>query len=117
LRGHFIIEGGEGSDPRSHLAQKQSRWPEWVRASRAAQPGRDHSPYPVSNRQIAWRSRAILFAAARDDHVRNTILPALKSANGPRRFIVQRAYQGASETSINGTIRSLERDRWAGSAN
>ena len=61
---------------------------------------------------LGAETEAILFAAARDDHVRSTILPALDAGHWVicDRFINStRVYQGALGNVDQRLIRSLER--------
>ena len=85
------------------------------RASRAARPEPRSfatSCCPGIAKPLGAETEAILFAAARDDHVRNTILPALESRHWVicDRFIDStRVYQGALGNVDQRLIRSLER--------
>jgi thymidylate kinase len=80
----------------------QVRWPECGAYPRAGRLNRrrDHPHILLSGiaKPHGAETEAILFAAARDDHVRNTILPALNSGTWVicDRFIDStRVYQGA----------------------
>src|SRR5665811_1186724 len=104
MRGHFItFEGGEGSGKSTHaatLAQRLKSLGLTVVLTR--EPGGS----------TGAETEAILFAAARDDHVRNTILPALRSGQWVicDRFIDStRVYQGALGKVDAKLIRGLER--------
>jgi dTMP kinase len=121
LRGHFItFEGGEGSGKSTHaatLAQKLKSVGQNVVLTR--EPGGSTGAEIIRHillsgiaKPLGAETEAILFAAARDDHVRNTILPALKSGIWVicDRFIDStRVYQGALGNVDQRLIRSLER--------
>jgi dTMP kinase len=121
LRGHFItFEGGEGSGKSTHaatLAQKLKSTGQNVVLTR--EPGGSTGAEIIRHillsgiaKPLGAETEAILFAAARDDHVRNTILPALKSGIWVicDRFIDStRVYQGALGNVDQRLIRSLER--------
>jgi dTMP kinase len=121
LGGHFItFEGGEGSGKSTHaatLAQRlKSRGLEVVLTR---EPGGSTGAEIIRHillsgiaKPLGPETEAILFAAARDDHVRNTILPALKAGHWVicDRFIDStRVYQGALGNVDQRLIRSLER--------
>jgi dTMP kinase len=121
LRGHFItFEGGEGSGKSTHaatLAQRLKSVGENVILTR--EPGGSTGAEIIRHillsgiaKPLGAETEAILFAAARDDHVRNTILPALTSGIWVicDRFIDStRVYQGALGNVDQRLIRSLER--------
>jgi dTMP kinase len=121
LRGHFItFEGGEGSGKSTHaatLAQKLKSVGQNVVLTR--EPGGSTGAEIIRHillsgiaKPLGPETEAILFAAARDDHVRNTILPALKAGTWVicDRFIDStRVYQGALGNVDQRLIRSLER--------
>jgi dTMP kinase len=121
LRGHFItFEGGEGSGKSTHaatLAQRLKSVGQNVVLTR--EPGGSTGAEIIRHillsgiaKPLGAETEAILFAAARDDHVRNTILPALKSGIWVicDRFIDStRVYQGALGNVDQRLIRSLER--------
>ena len=121
MRGHFItFEGGEGSGKSTHaatLAQKLKSTGQNVVLTR--EPGGSTGAEIIRHillsgiaKPLGAETEAILFAAARDDHVRNTILPALKSGIWVicDRFIDStRVYQGALGNVDQRLIRSLER--------
>ena len=88
MRGHFItFEGGEGSGKSTHaatLAQRLKTAGQKVVLTR--EPGGSTGAEIIRHillsgiaKPLGAETEAILFAAARDDHVRNTILPALRS--------------------------------------
>ena len=121
MRGHFItFEGGEGSGKSTHaatLAQKLRSVGQQVVLTR--EPGGSTGAEIIRHillsgiaKPLGAETEAILFAAARDDHVRNTILPALKSGTWVicDRFIDStRVYQGTLGNVDQRLIRSLER--------
>jgi len=121
LRGHFItFEGGEGSGKSTHaatLAQRLKADGQEVVLTR--EPGGSTGAEIIRHillsgvaKPLGAETEAILFAAARDDHVRNTIMPALKSGVWVicDRFIDStRVYQGALGNVDQRLIRSLER--------
>src|SRR5215813_9201462 len=121
LRGHFItFEGGEGSGKSTHaaiLAQRLKALGLDVVLTR--EPGGSTGAEIIRHillsgiaKPLGAETEAILFAAARDDHVRNTILPALESGQWVicDRFIDStRVYQGILGNVDQRLIRSLER--------
>lgn len=121
MRGHFItFEGGEGSGKSTHaatLAQRLKSLGHEVVLTR--EPGGSTGAEIIRHillsgiaKPLGAETEAILFAAARDDHVRNTILPALKAGNWVicDRFIDStRVYQGTLGNVDQRLIRSLER--------
>jgi dTMP kinase len=121
MRGHFItFEGGEGSGKSTHavtLAQRLKSLGLEVVLTR--EPGGSTGAEIIRHillsgiaKPLGAETEAILFAAARDDHVRNTILPALKAGHWIicDRFIDStRVYQGVLGNVDQRLIRSLER--------
>jgi dTMP kinase len=121
LRGHFItFEGGEGSGKSTHaatLAQRLKKLGFDVVLTR--EPGGSTGAEIIRHillsgmaKPLGAETEAILFAAARDDHVRNTILPALDAGQWVicDRFIDStRIYQGIVGNVDQRLIRSLER--------
>lgn len=121
MRGHFItFEGGEGSGKSTHaatLAQRLKSLGQEVVLTR--EPGGSTGAEIIRHillsgiaKPLGAETEAILFAAARDDHVRNTILPALEAGNWVvcDRFIDStRVYQGTLGNVDQRLIRSLER--------
>src|SRR5262245_427266 len=107
MRGHFItFEGGEVSGKSTHaatLAQRLKSLGFEVVLTR--EPGGSAGAEIIRHillsgiaKPLGAETEAILFAAARDDHVRNTILPALKAGHWVicDRFIAStRVYQGS----------------------
>jgi dTMP kinase len=87
MRGRFItFEGGEGTGKSTHaalLAQKLRSFGIAVVLTRepGGSPGAEiirHVLLSGAAKPLGAHAEAILFAAARDDHVRSTILPALE---------------------------------------
>ena len=121
MRGHFItFEGGEGSGKSTHaatLAQRVKSCGLDVVLTR--EPGGSTGAEIIRHillsgiaKPLGAETEAILFAAARDDHVRNTILPALQAGRWVicDRFIDStRVYQGVLGNVDERLIRSLER--------
>ena len=121
MRGHFItFEGGEGSGKSTHAATLAQRLKSLgVEVVLTREPGGSTGAEIIRHillsgiaKPLGAETEAILFAAARDDHVRNTILPALKAGQWVicDRFIDStRVYQGALGNVDQRLIRSLER--------
>lgn len=121
LRGHFItFEGGEGSGKSTHAATLAQRLKSLgLKVVLTREPGGSTGAEIIRHillsgiaKPLGAETEAILFAAARDDHVRNTILPALKAGHWVicDRFIDStRVYQGALGNVDQRLIRSLER--------
>src|SRR5262249_45877404 len=121
LRGHFItFEGGEGSGKSSHAALLTQRLKTLgldvvLTREPGGSPGAEiirHILLSGIAKPLGAETEAILFAAARDDHVRHTILPALKAGTWVicDRFIDStRVYQGTLGKVDQRLIRSLER--------
>lgn len=121
LRGHLItFEGGEGSGKSTHaatLAQRLKSLGREVVLTR--EPGGSTGAEIIRHillsgiaKPLGAETEAILFAAARDDHVRNIILPGLKDGHWVicDRFIdLTRVYQGALGNVDQRLIRGLER--------
>jgi dTMP kinase len=121
LRGHFItFEGGEGSGKSTHaavLAHKLKSLGIGVVLTR--EPGGSTGAEIIRHillsgvaKPLGAETEAILFAAARDDHVRSTILPAMAAGQWVicDRFIDStRVYQGVLGRVDPRLIRSLER--------
>jgi len=121
LRGHFItFEGGEGSGKSTHAATLAQR----LKANGfdvvlTREPGGSTGAEIIRHillsgiaKPLGAETEAILFAAARDDHVRNTILPGLQAGRWVicDRFIDStRVYQGVLGNVDLRLIRSLER--------
>jgi dTMP kinase len=121
LRGHFItFEGGEGSGKSTHarrLAERLRQLGLEVVLTRepGGSPGAEvirHILLSGAGKPLGPETEAILFAAARDDHVRTVIRPALVAGKWVvcDRFIDStRVYQGALGKVDGKLIRSLER--------
>src|SRR6185312_12260293 len=121
MRGHFItFEGGEGSGKSTHakaLAERLTALGIEVLVTRepGGSPGAEIIRHVILSgvaKPLGAETEAILFAAARDDHVRTTILPALEAGRWVicDRFIDStRVYQGALGKVDARLIRRLER--------
>ena len=121
MRGRFItFEGGEGSGKSTHakaLAERLKAAGIDVVLTRepGGSPGAEvirHILLSGIAKKLGTETEAFLFAAARDDHVRNTILPALQAGRWVicDRFIDStRVYQGALGRVDAKLIRGLER--------
>ena len=121
MRGHFItFEGGEGSGKSTHaktLAQRLKS--AGIEIVLTREPGGSTGAEIIRHillsgiaKPLGAETEAILFAAARDDHVRTTILPALNAGQWVicDRFIDStRVYQGILGNVDQRLIRSLER--------
>ena len=121
MRGRFItFEGGEGTGKSSHaalLAQRLRALSIGVVLTRepGGSPGAEiirHVLLSGAAKPLGPDAEAILFAAARDDHIRNTIAPAL--ARG--RWVIcdrfadsTRVYQGELGRVDDKLLRALER--------
>ena len=121
MRGHFItFEGGEGSGKSTHakaLAERLEALGIEVVLTRepGGSPGAEVIRHIILSgiaKPLGAETEAFLFAAARDDHVRNTILPALAAGRWVicDRFIDStRVYQGTLGHVDAKLIRGLER--------
>jgi dTMP kinase len=121
MSGHFItFEGGEGSGKSTHAAMLAQRLESLgLAVVLTREPGGSTGAEIIRHillsgiaKPLGAETEAILFAAARDDHVRNTIMPALQSGHWviSDRFIDStRAYQGVLGNVDQRLIRSLER--------
>ena len=121
MRGRFItFEGGEGSGKSTHAATLAQRLKAaGVPVTLTREPGGSTGAEIIRHillsgiaKPLGAETEAILFAAARDDHVRNIILPAITSGTWVicDRFIDStRVYQGALGNVDQRLIRSLER--------
>src|SRR6266540_3078327 len=121
MRGRFItFEGGEGTGKSTHaalLAQRLRALGLKVLLSRepGGSPGAEiirHVLLSGAAKPFGPHAEAILFAAARDDHIRNTILPALTRG----RWVISdrftdstRVYQGSLGSVDAKLIQGLER--------
>ena len=105
-RGRFItFEGGEGSGKSTHIKRLAERLDAMkVRAIVTREPGGSpgaeiirHLVLSGMGKLLGPEAETLLFAAARDDHVRTVILPALSQGTWvlcDRFFDSTRAYQG-----------------------
>jgi dTMP kinase len=121
MRGKFItFEGGEGSGKSTHAAALAARLKELghdfiLTREPGGSPGAEiirHVLLSGMAQPLGPETETILFAAARDDHVRTTILPALNAGKWVicDRFIDStRVYQGALGKVDMKLIRGLER--------
>ncbi len=119
--GRFItFEGGEGSGKSTHAAQLAERLKaRGIDVVLTREPGGSPGAEIIRHiilsgiaKPLGTETEAILFAAARDDHVKETILPALTSGKWVvcDRFIDStRVYQGALGKVDMKLIRGLER--------
>jgi dTMP kinase len=121
MRGRLItFEGGEGTGKSTHAALLADR----LRAAghgvvRTREPGGSPGAEAIRHVLLSGAAKplgadveAILFAAARDDHIRSTIEPALDRGDWviSDRFIDStRVYQGALGDVAPALIRALER--------
>jgi dTMP kinase len=121
MRGRFItFEGGEGSGKSTQaalLAQHLTSLAIGVVITRepGGSPGAEvirHVLLSGAAKPLGPEAEAILFAAARDDHLQNTIRPALEYGHWvicDRFFDSTRVYQGALGNVDSRLIRGLER--------
>lgn len=121
MRGRFItFEGGEGSGKSTQTAALAQRLrAQGIDVLLTREPGGSPGAEIIRHVILSGAARpfgtdveAILFAAARDDHLRVTILPALAAGRWvicDRFFDSTRAYQGALGAVDPQLIRSLER--------
>jgi dTMP kinase len=121
MRGRFItFEGGEGSGKSTHAAELAKRLEALgIQVLLTREPGGSLGAEVIRHillsgiaKPLGAETEAILFAAARDDHVRHTIRPALVDGKWVicDRFIDStRVYQGVLGKVDMKLIRSLER--------
>jgi dTMP kinase len=121
MRGSFItFEGGEGSGKSTHarlLADRLTQIGLEVVLTRepGGSPGAEiirHILLSGVAKPLGAETETILFAAARDDHVRNTIAPALEQGKWvicDRFYDSTRVYQGVAGKVDFRLIRGLER--------
>jgi dTMP kinase len=121
MRGQFItFEGGEGSGKSTHAANLARRLEELgIEVVLTREPGGAPGAEVIRHillsgvaKPLGEETEAILFAAARDDHVRHAIEPALEAGKWVicDRFIDStRVYQGALGKVDAKLIRGLER--------
>ena len=121
MRGHFItFEGGEGSGKSTHAATLAQRLKAAgidlvLTREPGGSPGAEIIRHIILSgiaKPLGAETETILFAAARDDHVRSTIVPALQAGRWVicDRFIDStRVYQGILGKVDGKLIRGLER--------
>jgi dTMP kinase len=121
MRGRFItFEGGEGSGKSTHARLLADRLGELgLDVVRTREPGGSPGAEAIRHillsgiaKPLGAEAETMLFAAARDDHVRNTIQPALDAGKWVvcDRFIDStRVYQGVVGQVDEKLIRKLER--------
>jgi len=121
MRGRFItFEGGEGAGKSNHAKLLAGRLePLGIPVVLTREPGGSPGAEVIRHvllsgvaKPLGARTEALLFAAARDDHVRNTIAPALAAGKWVicDRFIDStRVYQGSLGQLDPKFIRALER--------
>ena len=121
MRGHFItFEGGEGSGKSTHAATLAQRLKSLgIEVVLTREPGGSTGAEVIRHillsgiaKPLGAETEAILFAAARDDHLRTTIRPAVAAGKWVicDRFIDStRVYQGALGKVDARLIRGLER--------
>jgi dTMP kinase len=121
MRGHFItFEGGEGSGKSTHAATLAQHLKERgidvvLTREPGGSPGAEIIRHIILSgiaKPLGTETEAILFAAARDDHVRNTIMPAIEAGKWvicDRYIDSTRVYQGALGKVDPKLIRGLER--------
>ncbi len=121
MRGYFItFEGGEGSGKSTHVRLLGERLKSLgldvvITREPGGSPGAEiirHILLSGLAKPLGAETEAILFAAARDDHLRTKIIPAIKAGKWviSDRFINStRVYQGAVGKVDPRLIRSLER--------
>jgi dTMP kinase len=121
MRGRFItFEGGEGSGKSTHARLLADHLSELgIEVVRTREPGGSPGAEAIRHillsglaKPLGAEAEAMLFAAARDDHVRNVIQPALNQGQWVvcDRFIDStRVYQGVLGQVDGKLIRGLER--------
>lgn len=121
MRGHFItFEGGEGSGKSTHAATLAAHLKSLgIEVVLTREPGGSPGAEIIRHiilsgiaKPLGAETEAILFAAARDDHINNTIRPALAAGKWVvcDRFIDStRVYQGVLGKVDAKLIRGLER--------
>src|SRR5512139_2994397 len=121
MRGRFItFEGGEGSGKSTHASELAKRLESLgIEVVLTREPGGSPGAEVIRHiilsgiaKPLGAETEAILFAAARDDHVNSTIRPALDAGKWVicDRFIDStRVYQGVLGKVDMKLIRSLER--------
>jgi dTMP kinase len=121
MRGRFItFEGGEGTGKSTHAARLAERLKEFgigVRVTRepGGSPGAEIIRYVILSgvaKPLGAEAEAVLFAAARDDHLNTVIRPALERGTWvicDRFADSTRIYQGVAGDVDSRSIRALER--------
>ena len=121
MRGRFItFEGGEGTGKSTHAALLADRLKSFgIAVLRTREPGGSPGAEAIRHvllsgaaKPLGPQAEALLFAAARSDHVRNTIEPALARGDWVicDRFIDStRVYQGSLGHLDQKFLRALER--------
>src|SRR5437016_7416221 len=121
MRGRFItFEGGEGTGKSTHSTLLADRLKSLgTRVVLTREPGGSPGAEAIRHvllsgvaKPLGAEAEAILFAAARDDHVRNTIEPALAAGRWviSDRFVdSSRVYQGTLGHVDPKLLRALER--------
>lgn len=121
MRGRFItFEGGEGTGKSTHAARLAARLREFgvgVHLTRepGGSPGAEVMRYVILSgvaKPLGAEAEAMLFAAARDDHLRTVIRPALDRGIWvicDRFADSTRVYQGVAGNVDSRSIRALER--------
>lgn len=120
-RGRFVtFEGGEGAGKSTQIKMLVSRLEsEGVRVVLTREPGGSpgaeimrHLVLSGMGKLLGPEAETLLFAAARDDHVRNVILPALNQGSWvlcDRFFDSTRAYQGSQGKVAPDVLNAMQR--------
>src|SRR6516162_5046583 len=120
-RGRFItFEGGEGSGKSTHIKRLAERLEAAkLRAVVTREPGGSpgaeiirHLVLSGMGKLLGPEAETLLFAAARDDHVRTVILPALNQGTWvlcDRFFDSTRVYQGKVSHVAPGVVNAMQR--------
>ena len=121
MRGRFItFEGGEGTGKSTHAARLAERLKEFgvgvhVTREPGGSPGAEIIRYVILSgvaKPLGAEAEAVLFAAARDDHLNTVIRPALERGTWvicDRFADSTRVYQGVAGDVDSRSIRALER--------
>ena len=121
MRGRFItFEGGEGTGKSTHVARLAERLKQFgvgVQVTRepGGSPGAEIMRYVILSgvaKPFGAEAEAVLFAAARDDHLKTVIRPALERGIWvicDRFADSTRVYQGVAGDVDTRSIRALER--------
>ncbi|NPU63989.1 dTMP kinase [Bradyrhizobium sp. 83012] len=120
-RGRFVtFEGGEGAGKSTQIKMLADRLEkEGVRVVLTREPGGSpgaeimrHLVLSGMGKLLGAEAETLLFAAARDDHVRNVILPALNQGSWvlcDRFFDSTRAYQGSQGKVAPDVLNAMQR--------